>query len=104
MDAKTYGIMKKIFPIAFALSGGVGQLILGILIHLLGAPIVGFVVGAILGITIILLPLAPIVGSVIGLYGTAGAIIGILVFAKVIKEPEAEVAEEAKDDAPTDAE
>lgn len=89
MDAKTYNLLKKIFPLAFKFTDSVGSLILGLVIHLFGGPIVAAVVGLILGITIILLPLSPIVGAVIGLYSFVAAVIEILVFAKVIKEPDA---------------
>ena len=110
MNTKTYNTLKKIFPFAFKLSSSVGQLILGLILHLFGSPIVGGVVallmvalsgilGFILGITIILAPLAVVVGLVLGAiggiaafvlnaYGLAAAIIEILVFAKVIKAPE----------------
>lgn len=104
MNAKTYNTLKKIFPLAFKFSKSVTDLIIGLLIHFIGAPIVGGVVGFVMGITIILLPLAPVVGGLIGLYGTVAAIFEILVFAKVIKEPEAEKAVEEAAEETTDAE
>ena len=110
MTKQTYNTLKKIFPFAFKFSSSVGQLILGLVLHLIGAPVVGGVVvlasiilsgiiGFILGITIILAPLSVVVGLVLGAlggfvsfllstYGLVAAIMEILVFTKVIKEPE----------------
>ena len=106
MDAKTYNTLKKIFPLAFKFSDSVGTLILGIFIHLVGGPIVAMVVGGILGLTFILAPLSGVVGIVIGVYAWVAVIFEILVFAKVIKEPEAaeKTTDEKAEDNTTDVE
>ena len=120
MNTKTYNTLKKIFPIAFKFSSSVGQLVAGLLIHLLAFPLVSAiaimvvslvlgtvstVIAGILGFTIILAPLAVLsgllfgaiifvvdfaLGVVLGNYGWIAAVFEILVFAKVIKEPEAD--------------
>ena len=93
-------ILKKIFPLSWKFSKDVKDLIIGILIYLAGSTILGFI----LGITIIGIALAPLVG----IYSMAGIVIQILVFAKVIKdEPAAdaeatEATEEANDESAED--
>ena len=90
-------VLKKIFPVSFMptfLKSG-GYLALGILLHF-AAGIVCAPICAILAFTII----GAIVGPLVGLYLTAGIVIMILVFAKVIKVDEAEAVEAPAAEAP----
>lgn len=84
--------LKKIFPLSFKRTDSVANLIVGILLYLL----VGIVVGALIWLATAITGWVPVVGaligwvlgivsSLIGLYVLAGIIIQILVFAKVIK-------------------
>ena len=87
-------MLKKIFPLSWKFQGDVKNLIIGLLIYFGG----GLVLNIVLVCTVIGALLVPIAG----LYEFVGAVILILIYAKVIKdEPAAEVeasAEEAKDD------
>ena len=91
-------VLKKIFPVSFlpTFTKSVGSLILGILLHI-AAGIVCAPISAVLALTII----GGIVGPLVGLYLTAGIVILILVFAKVIKVEETA---EAPAEETTDAE
>lgn len=86
-------ILKKIFPLTWKFKGDVKNLIIALVIYLIG----GNVAAAILGITIILLPIS----GLVSLYGLVGAVLSILLFANVLKdEPAAEA--EAKEEAPAE--
>ncbi len=85
--------LKKIFPLSWKYSGNTSQLIIGILLHILA----GIVVGALITLSTMLTGWIPVVGSIIGwllgivssligVYVIAGIVIQILVFAKVIKD------------------
>ena len=95
MNAKTYNLLKKIFPLVFKFSGDVKNLIIALVIHVIGPAVACFV----MGVTIILLPVAVIAAPVLGLYGTVGAVLALLKHFNVVKAPEeAEVvAEDAAD-------
>ena len=86
-------LLKKYFPYSFKEMKGAADLVVGIIVYVLVAIVAGAVlglagllggwipvVGAILGV------LLGLVGAVIELYVTAGIVIKILVFAKVIKD------------------
>ena len=60
-----------------------GKFILALAFYLIVPPIVSFIIGAILGLTIILAPVGIIVGFVLGIYGLAGTVFAILKFAGV---------------------
>lgn len=77
-------ILRKLFPLSFKYSDSIGSLIVGILIYLVGAAVVGAVIG--------LLPYIPVVGKLIsllsyliGLYSTVGIVVEILAFLGVLK-------------------
>ena len=60
-----------------------GKFILALAFYLIVPPIVSFIIGAILGLTIILAPVGVLVGFVLGIYGLAGTVFAILKFAGV---------------------
>ena len=85
--------LKKFFPLSFKRTESVADLIIGILIYILTAVIAGAVIwlaslitgwiplaGALIGW------LLRVIGTLIEVYVTAGIVIQILVFCKVIKE------------------
>ena len=80
--------LKKLFPIALATGHkDTGSLVKAILIHLaisLVWAIISGILGAILGSLIGWL--LGIVGTLVGLYTTAGIILAVLVYADVIKK------------------
>lgn len=79
-------ILKKIFPLSWKFNKDVKDLIIVLVIYLIGGGIIGLI---------------PLIGWIVSLYGFVGAIISILIFAKVIKdEPAAEA--EAKEEAPAE--
>ena len=98
MSVSTYNSLKKFFPSAFKFSEDIGLLIVGLIIHLIGLPVlatfIGTVIGFVFGITIILAPIgiliAGVIGFVLGTYGWIAAVLEVLLFAKVIKAPEVE--------------
>ncbi len=55
-----------------------GILILAVIFYLFVPPIVGIIIGALLGVTIILLPLASVVGMVVSAYTIMGIIFAIM--------------------------
>ena len=85
-------ILKKVFPFSFKKTKGVGDLIINILIYLL----VGIAAGALIWLASMLTGWIPVVGALIGwlvgiigalvdVYVLAGIVISILVFLKVLK-------------------
>ena len=60
-----------------------GKLVLAILFYMIVPPMVSMIIGFILGLTIILAPVAVIVGSALGIYGLAGTVFAILKYANV---------------------
>lgn len=77
-------MLKKIFPISFKYADTVANLIIGILIYIVGGAIAGAVIGLLSGIPLIGFVFS-LIGSLLGIYSTAGIVIEILVFAKVLK-------------------
>lgn len=79
-------ILKKIFPLSWAFTKDVANFIIGIIIYV----VAGAVIGAVAGFLAVIIPLVGfvfgLVGSLIGIYCTAGIVIQILVFAKVLKD------------------
>lgn len=77
-------LLKKVFPISFKYADTVANLIIGILIYVVGNAVAGAVIGLLAVIPLIgwLFSLA---GTLLGIYGTAGIVIEILIFAKVLK-------------------
>ena len=84
-------ILKKIFPLSFRFADTVVNLVIGILIYVVACAIAGFalsllgILGAIPVVGVILGWLLGVIGSVIGLYGLIGIALELLVFFKVIK-------------------
>ena len=69
--------LKKIFPLSFKEKKSVGALIVNILLHVLGDAVAGVIIG--------ILPILGIFGGIVGLYFTAGIVLSILDYLKVIK-------------------
>jgi uncharacterized membrane protein len=78
-------ILKKIFPLSWAYTKDVANLIIGILIYIVGGAIAGAVIGFLSAIPVIGLVFG-LVGSLIGIYSLAGIVLQILVFTKVLKD------------------
>ena len=70
-------ILKKVFPLSFREKKTTGALILNILIYVL--------CNAVVGVIIALLPILEILGGILSLYFTAGIVLSILDYLKVIK-------------------
>ena len=96
MDAKTYNLLKKVFPLAFKFNKGVKGGLLGLAIHLFGVPLAACLVGVITAFTVII---PVVVGVVAGAYGFVSSVLVVLLFLGLINEPEAveEKAEENSD-------
>ena len=89
--------LKKFFPLSFKYRNSGKELATGIIIQAVVGVVVGFVAGLIMGI-IGALPAVPqvvvvltntllgAISSIVGLYTTAGIVIEVLVFLKVIKD------------------
>lgn len=97
----------KFFPF-MPKKGEVGKLILAIAFYLIATTIVAGIIGAVLGMTIILYPLAFVVGAVEFVYKVGGVVFAIMSFtgydfnkqseeAEVVVEATAEGATEAED-------
>ena len=69
----------KIFPF-LPEQGNVGKLVLAILFYLIAPSVAGFIIGFILGLTLILIPLAGIVGLALTVYSIMGIVFAILKF------------------------
>ena len=67
-----------------------GKLIWALVFYLIVPTLVSAVLGFVLGLTIILAPLAVIIGFVLGLYGLAGLIFAIMSYAGFDFEKKAE--------------
>ena len=74
----------KLFPFLPA-EQDVGKLVLALIFYLVVIPIINITVGAILGITIILMPVAFITGSFFGIYGMLGIVFSVLSFMGKLK-------------------
>ena len=89
--------LKKFFPLSFQYRNSGKELTKGIIIYAVANLIIGIVLGAIIGITAAI-PAVPeliktltstVLGSItslVSIYTTAGIVIEILVFVKVIKD------------------
>ena len=78
--------LKKLFPVSFNCKDEPSKLVIGIIIYV----VIGILGGAVLALTsLINLPLIGIIcsfiGSLLELYTTAGIVLSILVFCKVLK-------------------
>ena len=71
--------LLKFFPFLPESKDG-GKLAIALIFYLLVPPIAAMILGAIFGVTVILLPLAFIVGLAGGAYSIAGVILSILSF------------------------
>ncbi len=76
--------LKKLFPLSFKEKNSVGALIINILIHLVADIVAGLIIGLLSNIAIIGAIFAAL-GSLLGLYFTAGIVLSILHYVKVIK-------------------
>lgn len=79
--------LKLLFPYSFKNKKSVGDLILVIILHLVvdvlaGALISIFAKSGLPGVSI----LASVAGSIVGIYATAGIVLAILHYVKVIKD------------------
>ncbi len=85
--------LKKFFPLSWRYTKDTSNLIIGILIHI----IAGIVVGALIKLATMITGWIPVVGALIGwllgivssflgLYVLAGIVLQILVFTKVLKD------------------
>lgn len=77
--------LKKLFPRAFKVSReDVASLIIAILIYVVFDIVAGAIIGLLAAIPIVGI-LFSILGSLVGIYATAGIVIAVLVFCKVLK-------------------
>ena len=78
--------LKKLFPMSFACTGDVSTLVKTVIIYIVADIIVGLAVSLIglAGIEILSI-LVGAVGSIVGLYATAGIVFSFLVHFKVFK-------------------
>ena len=78
--------LKKLFPMSFACTGEVSTLVKTVIIYIVADIIVGLAVSLIglAGIEILSI-LVGAVGSIVGLYATAGIVFSFLVHFKVFK-------------------
>ena len=97
--------LKNFFPLSFKMAKSTASFIWGIVIYVL-AQIVAGTIAALFSlipvIGLLMSPITMILGSIVGLYCTAGIVILILAFAKVFKDTEVAVevvAEEAAEEA-----
>ena len=72
--------LLKFFPLMPA-EKDTGKLVLAILFYLFVPSTIGAIIGFILGLTIILLPLAFIVGTIVSAYTIAGIVFAVLCYA-----------------------
>ena len=77
-------MLKKCFPLSFKYTDSAANLIIGILIYLVAGAVAGAVIGLLAGIPIIGFVFG-LIGSLLGIYVTAGIVIQVLVFCKVLK-------------------
>ena len=77
-------MLKKFFPLSFKYTDSVANLIIGIIIYLVAGAVAGAVIGLLAGIPIVGF-IFGLIGSQLGIYVTAGIVIQVLVFCKVLK-------------------
>lgn len=76
-------LLKKYFPRAFKVSD-VASLIIAILIYIVFDVVAGAVIGLLAAIPVLGI-IFSILGALVGIYATAGIVISVLVFCKVLK-------------------
>lgn len=76
-------LLKKLFPLSFKVSE-VKDLVISIIVYALIDVVCGVLIGLLAKIPLIGI-LFSLVGTLIGIYATAGIVLAILVFVKVIK-------------------
>ena len=76
-------LLKKLFPLSFKVSE-VKDLVISIIVYALIDVVCGVLIGLLAKIPLIGI-LFSLVGTLIGIYATAGIVLSILVFVKVIK-------------------
>lgn len=89
--------LKKFFPISFKYRNSGNELAKGIIIQAVASLVISIVLGIVIGVTAAI-PAVPelvksltslllgAITSIVGIYATAGIVIEILVFLKVIKD------------------
>ncbi len=77
-------LLKKLFPLSFREKKDVGALIINILIHVVADVIAGLIIGLLSNIAIVG-AIFTAIGSLIGIYFTAGIVLSILHYIKVLK-------------------
>jgi hypothetical protein len=82
MDVKE--MLKKVFPLSYGFADNLTNLIIGIVIYLVVGSIVGLVLGLIGQLLSFIAFLFGFVGWAFGIYCTAGIVIQLLVFFKVL--------------------
>ncbi len=75
--------LKKIFPQAFK-AEDVASLIVAILIYILFNVVAGAIIGLLAKLPIVGFVFG-VLGSLVGIYATAGIVIAVLVFCKILK-------------------
>ena len=76
-------ILKTLFPFAYK-AKDVSGLIIAILIHVVAGAVLGGVLGALSKVWLVGW-IFKILGSLVGIYCTAGVVISVLVFFKILK-------------------
>ena len=103
--------LKKFFPIAFKMSKSTGGLVASIILHIVIATVGDLVcigVSALMGFTVILLPLCiipAVIAGVLPLYAMTGVVFSILDFCKVFDKKDTAVettAEEVAEETPAE--
>ncbi len=77
-------MLKKFFPLSFQRKPDIAALVINILIQLVAGVVIGFVIGIVAGLPIIGI-IFILVGSLLDLYITAGIIISLLDYFKILK-------------------
>ena len=77
-------MLKKIFPLSFQPKPDVASLVINILLQLVVSAVAGWVIKIVVGIPLIGIVFG-LVGSLVGLYFTAGIIISLLDYFKILK-------------------
>ena len=78
-------ILKKIFPMSFKFLNSVVDLIIGILLHVIVAFVLGGVIALLAAVPVANL-IVGILGGLIDLYALAGIVILLLAYFKVLKD------------------
>ena len=77
-------LLKKIFPLSYGFADNLTNLIIGIVIYLVAGTLVGLVLGLIGQLLSFIAFVFGFIGWVFGIYCTAGIVIQLLVFFKVL--------------------